>query len=157
MKFYIVHPEVPGEFGEHTIEIGEKADRPPKISKLHYEFNCWPQDDFLTYLCLFIGSDRFRQALELLSPPISGVEFDTVEVSGSPEFEIVWRNDRPGEDFGIWHWFKITGTPGIDDFGYRWRLGLVISERVLQALQKLNMKYCDVTEFDPERQTAESK
>ncbi|HEY9868272.1 MAG TPA: hypothetical protein V6D08_03840 [Candidatus Obscuribacterales bacterium] len=157
MKYYIVEPEVSGEFGEKTVEIGKKTDRPPQITKLHYEFNYWPEDDFLTYLCMFIGSDRFRKALETLSPPVTGVKFDHVEISGSPqEFERVWRKGRPDSDFGVWHWFKITGRPFVDDFAYIDETELLVSERVLAVLKTMNMKYCNVTERDPVNKSAET-
>ncbi|MBS2003503.1 MAG: hypothetical protein JST44_18450 [Cyanobacteria bacterium SZAS LIN-5] len=150
MPFYDYSVNAAGSFGPGTEYIGAKTDRPILISKLHYEFHYWPEDDMQCWLGYFIGTDRFKKALEDLSPPVTGVEFDKVEISGdADEFERVWRKARPDSELGSWHWFKITGKPGVDDFAQR-KPDLVVSERVAQLLRSFGMNYGELKECDDE-------
>jgi hypothetical protein len=140
MKFYEFEPDTAGYYGDHTEYIGKRNDRPRLVTKLHYEFSYWPDDDMNMVDCIFhfIGTDKLKVRLEALSPPVTGVEFDQVEISGDDqEFERVWRKGRPYSALGKWHWFKITGQRGVDDFGCDDRVHLAISERVLDVINSL--------------------
>ena len=76
-------------------------------------------------------------ALEALEPPVTGIQFDDVEISGDEdEFEHTWREGRPDSELGKWYWFKITGKAGKDDFGLIPTAKLVISERVAVLLKE---------------------
>ncbi|MDQ5936902.1 MAG: hypothetical protein QG574_4242 [Cyanobacteriota bacterium erpe_2018_sw_21hr_WHONDRS-SW48-000092_B_bin.40] len=137
MKFYNYIPHYSGVYGENTVYVGKRSDHPCVVSHLHYEFNRWPMDDFLGCTFHFIGTERLRQALEALQPPVTGIEFDQVEISGDEqEFKRVWREGRPDSALGKWYWFKITGQAGRDDFGGKPSRDLVISERVLDTLNR---------------------
>jgi hypothetical protein len=140
MKFYEFEPDTAGCYGANTVYEGKKSANPPAISKLHYEFSYWPYDDMNMADCIFhfIGTDKLKVRLEALSPPVTGIEFDNVEISGDDqEFERVWRKGRPYSALGKWHWFKITGHRGVDDFGCDERAHLAISERVLDVINSL--------------------
>lgn len=134
MKSFYIQPQVAAQdYGEKTVYAdSEYID----VEKLHIEFERWPQDDLQCCQYCFIGTERLKQALEKLSPPVTGIEFDSVKVSGDDqEFDRVWRQGRQDADLGKWFWFKITGTPGMQDFGQRYRsMDLVISERVVSVL-----------------------
>ncbi len=136
MKFYTYSPQVGGlGYGENTVYVGEKTAHPCVVSHLHYEFNRWPQDDMQANIFHYIGTERLRTALEALRPPVTGIEFADVEISGDEdEFEHVWREGRPNSALGKWYWFKITGRAGVDDFGGGPTEDLVISERVVSML-----------------------
>ena len=136
MKFYRYKPEVSGlGYGENTVYVGEKTAHPCVVSHLHYEFNYWPEDDMQATIFHYIGTERLRQALEAMQPPVTGIEFDDVEISGDDqEFERVWREGRPDSALGKWYWFKITGVAGKDDLGLIPTAKLVISERVVSVL-----------------------
>lgn len=140
MRFYQYQPEVSGGYGPNTVYVSKKTDCPIVVSKLHYEFSSWPEDDFQSRFFHFIGTDQLKQAIEALVPRPTGIEFDQVEISGDDdEFKAVWRQGRTDKALGHWHWFKIMGQPGVDDFGMK--LGttdLVVSERVLAVLNKFS-------------------
>ncbi len=138
MKFYTYEPEVSGlGYGENTVYVGAKTAHPCVVSRLHYEFNYWPEDDMQATIFHYIGTERLRKALEAMEPPVSGIEFDEVEISGDEdEFEHVWRKGRPDSALGKWYWFKITGKAGRDDFGGGPTDDLVISERVAVLLKE---------------------
>lgn len=158
MKYYILDPGAPGEFGRNTIEMGDKSSRPPHVAKLHYEFNHWPSDALVTYLCMFIATDKLRSALEKMNPPVTGIVFDTVEISGSKqEFERVWRKGRSDSELGVWYWFKITGKPFTDDFAYIDTTELLVSERVLNTLLQFKNEYLEYTECAPRASVAISE
>ena len=152
MKFFRYRPEVSGDYGENTVYIGKRSDHPRIVSHLHYEFCFWPEDDMLACLFHFIGSERLKKALEAVTPPLTGVEFADVEISGDDqEFERVERKGRPDSDLGKWYWFKITGKPCIDDFGCEPTAILVVSERVLAVLKNFTVINSPrkITEYAP--------
>ncbi len=135
MNFYTYRPQYSGGYGENTVYIGQRSDHPCIVSHLHYEFNRWPQDDLQGCTFHYIGTARLRRALEALRPPVTGIEFTDVEISGDDqEFKHVWREGRPDSALGKWYWFKITGRAGLDDFGGGPTEDLVISERVVTVL-----------------------
>ena len=97
---------------------------------------------------------QLRRALEAVYPPLTGIEFGPVEVSGDDqEFERVWRQGRPDSALGKWYWFKITGKPGVHDFGQGYRsMDLVVSERVVDVLKNFTVinPGRKIQEFKPE-------
>lgn len=141
MKFYFYEPQVTGDYGEHTVYA------PPDfidVLTMHYEFARWPQDDMQWCGFDFIGTERLREALQAVNPPLTGIEFHPVKISGDDqEFERVWREGRPLSALGKWYWFKITGKPGLNDFGQNYRsVDLVVSERVLEVLNSFTVISC---------------
>ncbi len=155
MKFYTYQPDAAGSYGENTVFASQ--ERPRKAIRLHYEFHLWPEEDMQCWLANYIGTSRLRQALQALSPPVSGIGFDEVEISGDDEeFRRVERKGRSDATLGKWYWFKITGRAGQDDFGGGGPTqDLVISERVkellIQGRMITNPSY-SFSEFKPEIQ-----
>ncbi len=139
MKFYKYQPDAAGSYGKNTVFVSQ--DKPRKPIRLHYEFHLWPEEDLQCWICCYVGTDRLRQALEALSPPVSGIRFDEVEISGDDqEFRRVERKGRTDAALGKWYWFKIDGRAGQDDFGESGPArDLVISERVKELLIKGHM------------------
>ncbi|MBP6349968.1 MAG: hypothetical protein KA392_10560 [Candidatus Obscuribacter sp.] len=138
MKFYFYEPQICGDFGENTVYAPpDKID----VLKFHYEFSSWPQDDMQWVGYCFMGTDQLKQAFEAVTPALTGIEFGPVEVTGDDqEFERVWRQGRPDSALGKWHWFKITGQPGVHDFGQAYRsMDLVVSERVIEVLKNFTV------------------
>lgn len=133
MKFYTYRPDAAGSYGENTVFVSQ--ERPRKAIRLHYEFHLWPEEDMQCWLANYIGTSRLRQALQALSPPVSGIGFDEVEISGDDEeFRRVERKGRSDAALGKWYWFKITGQAGNDDFAVGSSGHLIISERVKELL-----------------------
>ncbi len=152
MKSYLFKPDSSGSYGENTVYVGEKTAHPCVVSHLHYEFHYWPEDDLLRTIFHYIGTERLRKALEALRPPVTGIEFAEVEISGDEdEFEHVWREERPDSALGNWYWFKIAGKAGLDDFAVAPVGHLVISERVASIMLEKSMVH------NPERQIQEWK
>jgi len=147
MKFYLYDVEASGSYGDNTVYVGDPKSHPPVISHLHYEFSLWPEEDLQAAVFHYIGTERLRTALEALQPPVTGIEFAEVEISGDEdEFERMERQGRPDSALGKWYWFKITGKAGRDDFGGEPTEDLVISERVKTLLLQESMVH------NPERQ-----
>lgn len=149
MKFYKYQPDAAGSYGENT--LFKSQQKPRKATRLHYEFHLWPEEDMQCWLANYIGTERLKQALQAFNPPVSGVNFDEVEISGDDEeFRRVERKGRSDDALGKWYWFKITGLAGQDDFGGGGPgYDLVISERVRKLLIEKNMvihpasSFCD--------------
>jgi hypothetical protein len=147
MKFYLFEVDAAGSFGDNTVYVGDPKSRPLVISHLHYEFSLWPEDELQCTLSHYIGTERLRQALEALQPPVTGIEFADVEISGDEdEFERMERQGRPDSALGKWYWFKIIGRAGLDDFAVGLTRRLVISERVASIMLEKSMVH------NPERQ-----
>lgn len=139
MKYYILKPEVAGSFGENTVL--DSSVHPPIVDKLHYEFHGWLDSDILTTFPCFIVTDHFLDVIK--KNQFTGYAIDVVEVSKSEEFIDMF----PGRELMKFHWFKVKGIAGIDDFGISDKNRLVISEKVLKAILKLNIEHCVVLDY----------
>jgi hypothetical protein len=128
-KYYLVEPEVAGGWGENTV-----ADHTPgkrtRVQKFHYEFQGWLGDELLRGGGEFIVTDRLARKIERAR--LSGVSFDEVEVTTSPEFE----ERYPGLRLPRFLWMKAVGKAGQDDFGTGPDLILVVSQRALDLLKR---------------------
>ena len=132
-----------GDFGPAT--TGDWSARPPRVEKFNYEFDTWPVDPLLEALNTFIVTDPLRE--RLMEAHASGIAFGDVELTKSGIF-LDMNGDRPLPAFS---WLKITGRAGIDDFGLSSSGHLIVSERMMNLLNTFGLKYCDVSEYDPER------
>jgi len=109
---------------------------------LHYEFDGWLGDDLLTSFPSYIITDCIENKLKESS--LTSWELDRVKVTKSEFFKDLYPNAAPLPRF---HWLKITGRPGINDFGMAKDHRLVVSDRVLQVLRSVNLNHCDVEAF----------
>jgi len=48
-------------------------------------------------------------------------------------------------------WLQITGRAGTDDFGLSSSGLLIVSERMMNLLKEFELKYCDVSGYDPKK------
>ena len=119
--------------------------RPPQIEKFNYEFDTWLGDPLLEALGTFIVTDRLRQ--RLIEAHASGVAFGDVEVTKAGIFLDLY-GDRPLPAFC---WLQITGRAGKDDFGLSSSGYLIVSERIMNLLKLVGLKYCEVSEYDPKK------
>jgi hypothetical protein len=140
MIYYILEPEVEGNFGRNTIFLDRKA-RPPLVERFHYELNVWLGDPILETICCYIVTEPLRD--QILSLEATGVSFGPVEVSTTYPFTEISRNS----ELPIFVWLQVLGRAGIDDFGYSPAHTLVVSERILRVLRDAGMKYCDIVVF----------
>jgi len=139
--YYIVEPYVPGGLGERT-EV-DNSVAPSRIVKLHYEFESWEGDTLVTSYPVFLVTERARQVLS--KSALTGVEFDSVEVSRS-EFFLKFCSDVELPPFV---WLRISGIAGADDFGVSSRNELIVSTRALDILQGLGIPNACVENYHP--------
>ena len=143
MKYYVLEPEVAGNFGGNTIFIDRSA-RPPLVKRFHYEFNVWLGDPILEAVCCYIVTESLRN--QILSLEAVGVSFGPVEVSTTYPFHEVSKN----RELPAFVWLQVNGRAGLDDFGYSLAHTLVVSDRILNILRDAGMKHCDVADFTSE-------
>jgi hypothetical protein len=142
MKFFYFEPEVAGS-------IGPKSDLdnsvwPPRIGKLQYVFDGWLGDAILESFPCFIVTDVAAQSL--LRDGLTGFELDDVEVSASEVFQEL----NPGLELPVFRWLKITGKPGVDDFGSSTDHRLVVSEKATQCLLPFGIKEAIAKPTEPQ-------
>lgn len=138
MYFYI-EPEVSGGFGDNAVI--DTSIHPPKVSKLHYQFDGWLGDDLLETFPCHIVSESLAKKIE--SAELNGYKFDDVEISKSEQFEELY----PGKELPKFYWLKVTGVAGKDDFGIAEDYRLTVSEKALEVLKKGKIDEADVEEF----------
>lgn len=128
-KYFAVEPEVAGGWGQNTV-VTREPGKPTLVHKLHYVFDGWLGDELLESTPCFIVTERLAD--EIRRARLTGTRFDDVEVTTSDEF----RDLHPGRQLPRFLWLRVEGMPGIDDFGVTAGLSLVVSERVLELLQR---------------------
>ena len=143
MTYFTLEPEWAGNFGPAT--TGDLTTRPPRIDKFNFEFDTWPADPIIEALSTFIVTDRLK--MRLTEAHASGVSFGDVEVTKSEIFLDLY-GDRPLPAFS---WLQIIGQAGRDDFGLSASGHLVASERIVNLLKAFELKYCGVSEYDPNK------
>ncbi len=139
--FKILKPEVAGELGEQTeLDI---SCHPPKILKLHYDFTDWLGDDILETFPCFIVTVRLQK--EILKLKLTGISFDKVTISTNEKFEEL---NPEGLVLPKFHWLKVFGTAGVDDFGLSDNNELIISEAVWNMLHKFQISRASHKDFN---------
>ena len=131
-KYNKVEAEVPGDFTrKSTID---RTKIPFKVLDLVYTFDRWLGDDIATSLGEFIVTERLRQRLVEFAG--TGYIFDKVRVTKSEEFRLTIA-ERPTAfpPLPKFHWLKITGIAGQDDFGLGENWDLIVSEPALSVLK----------------------
>lgn len=54
MSYFYIEPEVAGTLGEKSVY--DRRVHPPRVEKLDYEFDTWPEDGLIeTFPCLISG------------------------------------------------------------------------------------------------------
>ncbi len=119
----------------------DRSVHPPIVSKLHYEFDGWPDDALLTSFPCFIVTETAKKKLQSVGP--TGIRFDEVEVTTSGFFQDCY----PNRQLPKFVWLQVVGIPGEDDFGIAQNHRLVVSERALKVLEGLGISNALVTPF----------
>jgi hypothetical protein len=130
-KRWLVSPEVAGELGTNTVI--DTSVHPPRVSRLHHQFEGWLGDDLLEVFPCFLVSSRLAQALD--SAALVGFELAEAEVSKSPEFEDMY----PGRVLPEFLWLKITGSGPEADLRLSADFRLEVSQRALEVLRTFNL------------------
>jgi len=138
--FYYIEPEVAGSLGDSSII--DTSVHPPKISKLHYQFDGWLGDDLLETFPCYIVTEKMKEKIE--SNNLSGARFDSVMISVSDQFQEMYPNKTLPQFF----WLKVDGSAGKDDFGIAKDHRLVISKKALDTMKQLNIENSDIEEYN---------
>lgn len=141
MPFTILEPEVAGGWGPSTVV--DRSIHPPRVQRLHYEFNGWLGDEFLESFPCFIVSAALASKLSASS--LRGFGLDDVLVTASSEF--VERH--PTVVLPAFRWLKITGRAGSDDFGLSVQNLLVVSTEALAVLETFPLAHAERRVFAP--------
>ncbi len=137
--FYYIEPEVAGSLGDSS-DI-DTSVHPPKVSKLHYQFDGWLGDDLLETFPCYIVTEQMRQQIELNN--LTGAKFDSVMISVSDQFQEMYPNKILPQFF----WLKVDGNTGKDDFGIAKDHRLVISKEAFDTMKQLNIENSDIEEY----------
>lgn len=140
--YYRIEPEVAGGFGERT-EL-DAASHPPRVTRLHYQFDGWLGDDIVTNFPCYLVTDRVREAFSGLG--VTGCRFADVEVTTSEQF----RQLFPDTILPRFSWLLVDGVAGVDDIGMSGppHHQAVVSQRVLACLRSFTLNQCDVWEYE---------
>lgn len=137
--YYYIEPEVSGGFGDNT-QL-DTSVHPPAVLKLHIVFDGWLGDDILETFPCFIVSQALKVSIE--SAGLTGYDFDSVEVSRSEEFKDLYSN----KNLPDFHWLRVHGKAGHDDFGICTDKRLVISGKVKGLLENHQIENADLESF----------
>ena len=132
MPFLVVKPETSSQVGE-----GAAACR----------FDYWLGDDLVGSPPVFLVTERLKEALSALQPPIPFV-FEPVRAEASAFF----RRSNPDRELPpFWRW-RIDGRAGVDEAGLLSGRDLVVSGRVFAALLSFRLEQAEILQFRPMRQ-----
>ena len=131
MRYFLVEPEVAGGLGANTVM--DRSFHPPIVTSLHYQFDGWLGDVLLESFPSFVVTEEAVGKLQ--EADATGVRFGDVEITTSDQFRELF-GDRKLPRFA---WLQIVGRAGHDDFGLAPSRRLVISERVLDILNGLQL------------------
>ena len=134
--FYVLEPEVAGGWGEQT--VADTSVHPPRVERLHYEFDGWLGDELLETFPCFVVSEGLAAAL--VRERLVGFSLADCMVSKSRQFEEL----HPGRELPAFKWLRPTGTPGREDFGLSPDHRLVVSEQARAVLEQFRLENCDV-------------
>ena len=136
MNFFQLEPDVPGYFANSRYVLDHLSD----VSTGHYIFECWPEDDIISWIRVYLVKEGLAVALK--SSRLTGFELKDCVVSKGDQFKIA----SPGHgDLPQFYWLYVSGVAGVDDFGVSDDLRLTISERVLDLLKTFSIKSADIT------------
>ncbi|MEC8011037.1 MAG: hypothetical protein VX185_09760 [Pseudomonadota bacterium] len=131
-----IEPEVSGEIGDNTIV--DTFVHPPRVLKLHYQFDGWLGDDLLETFPCYIVSSSLAKKIELAQ--LTGFVLGDVEISKSKQFEELY----PKKELPNFYWLKVIGKAGKDDFGISEDYRLIVSSKAINTLQKGKIEMADL-------------
>ncbi|MFB9909629.1 hypothetical protein [Allokutzneria oryzae] len=136
MTYYIVEPEVAGDFGDNT--VFDRTVQPAAVARFEFRFANWLGDAILECAPCFIVTETLADAIT--DTGLTGAVFDEVRISLSSEGEELIEEPLPA-----WKWLRFTGDPYRDDLGIDLSK-LVVSERALELLREHGLDHADVEE-----------
>jgi hypothetical protein len=137
MNYFSLEPECPGGLGPDSVV--DRSVHPPIVSKLDYEFDTWPESDLIEAFPCFCISTKLIAVLQGLT----GFSIEPMTVSKSETFEELHPDLDPPE----FHWLKVHGVVGRDDFGLSEGHLLVVSQRALDAIKSGSLSHADIKHY----------
>ncbi len=139
--FYNIKPECPAQMGSKT--IFDKSVTPWKITQLHLVFDVWLGGDLLKESPCFFVTERFLEKIKI--DEISGLKsISPIRVSSSETFKNLYPNRIPPNCFLL----QINGKPGVDDIGIHPSSQLIISQKFLDRLRKVDLSNAKIKVFE---------
>jgi hypothetical protein len=140
MQFTILEPEVAGGWGPET--IADVSVHPPRVARLHYEFDGWLGDPLLeSYPCFIVAASA---AALLQARSLTGFDLADVYISASPQFMEL----HPGLVLPEFFWLRVRGRPGVDDFALNAEHRLVVSAEALAVLRAAGLRNAEEEDYN---------
>jgi hypothetical protein len=140
MKFYKIHPEVPGGLGANTIYNKDVA--PWELTHPHLIFDGWLGGDILKISNCYLITEDLKKSREFSG--LSGIlSYEPIDIELSQTFNNLYPNKKLPKIYRI----IINGVKGIDDFWMLDYYKLVISEKALNILKKYNISDMEIEEY----------
>ena len=137
--YWYVEPEVAGGLGPATIM--DRSVHPPSVSLLNYEFEDWSGDVLLETFPCFVATEVVARKME--DSGFTGFGVADVLVTTSEMFVDL----NPKLALPRFCWLKISGTPGVTDFGVAHDFRLVVSDRALKFLKGYRLENATTEAF----------
>lgn len=138
MRFYVLHPEVPGGIDEEC-----KCDFsavPPRVDELVVSFDDWLGDDLLTTHPVFFVTAQLAERLR--GTGLGGYALAPMKVKRSELFDDIHEDDPL--ELPEFLWLRLHGRAGFDAFGFSDSMELVVSEQALSLLRSMRLAQCEV-------------
>ena len=148
MKYFVLEPEVAGGIGKKSKILYENS-KIKEVLFLDYEFEGWLGDDILTIHPCFIISESLCDIIK--ASDLKGYQLQKMVVSFSDFFlEVYNKNILP--NFIRLLPFAINDISLIDkmllDFYLYKNTTLIVSEKALNTLKKLNLSNANILNID---------
>ena len=148
MKYFVLEPEVAGGIGKKS-EVLYENSKIKEVLFLDYEFEGWLGDDILTTHPCFIISEFLCDIIKVTD--LKGYQLQKMDVSFSDFFlEVYNKNILP--NFIRLLPFAINDISLIDkmslDFYLYKNTTLIVSEKALDTLKKLNLSNANILNID---------
>jgi hypothetical protein len=137
MSYYVLEPEVAGNIANHS--VGDLRSRPPKLERVHYEFDGWLGDELVESVSTFVVTEAMGYRLSAAN--LTGFSLRPCETSRSELFQDLHAHRK----LPAFSWLCIQGTPGLNDFGISEDGRLVASSNAFAVLQQGHLKHCEIT------------
>ena len=131
----LLNPRWPADGGGET--VADVSVHPPRVQRLHYQFDGWLGDALLESFSCYIVSKELGASL--LASGLTGFNLEACRVSNSSQFDEL----HPGRKLPVLKRLRVAGTPGKDDFGISSDNELVVSMAAKSLLAQHHVEHCE--------------
>lgn len=113
-----------------------------RVEELGFEFDIFPEEDIISGTReIYIISTIL--ANNLLNTNLTGFEIDNVKI----EYSLNYKHFHQDKQNLQYHWLKVCGVAGLEDFGLTEKYELVVSENALSFLRDFKILDADIMPF----------